>query len=167
MTEFSILHFFFLQIKEIDSSKHLLNSGQTRLLERSLKNCVFNGANLNEADAAMHKDLSLKIRQSQAQFKHRLNYASKNFVLRLSDQMPMDEIPIHIKKLCSTNRENPEKGPWTIYPNDIVIEGFFRYCGNRQLRKTIYDGWYSRASYIGEKYQTNNSEVIKDLMRYR
>ena len=52
-------------------------------------------------------------------------------------------------------------------PDDQVFEGFMKYCGDRNLRKSLYEAYYSRASYVNEQYQTNNSEVIKDLLRYR
>ena len=81
--------------------------------------------------------------------------------------MPMEDIPRNIKTMIATDRTNPDKGPWTIYPNDIVFEGLMKHSGNRNLRKALYEGYYSRASYINEQFQTNNSEIIKDLIRYR
>ena len=42
-----------------------------------------------------------------------------------------------------------------------------KYCNNRNLRKTYYDAYYSRASYVNEQLDTNNSEVIKNILNYR
>jgi hypothetical protein len=60
---------FYKALKQIESSKHLLNSGQTRLLDRSIKNCVLNGINLNEANSTMCRDLNNKIVEQQNLFK--------------------------------------------------------------------------------------------------
>lgn len=64
-------------------------------------------------------------------------------------------------------RTNPEKGPWTVIPNEEVFQSFMKNCSNRTLRKTLYETYYSRASYLNEQFQTNNSEIIKDLLEYR
>ena len=42
-----------------------------------------------------------------------------------------------------------------------------KYCSNRNLRKTFYEGFYSRASYVNEQNETNNSEIIKKIINYR
>lgn len=42
-----------------------------------------------------------------------------------------------------------------------------KYCNNKNLRKTYYDAYYSRASYVHEQLDTNNSEVIKNILNYR
>lgn len=42
-----------------------------------------------------------------------------------------------------------------------------KYCNNKNLRKTYYDAYYSRASYVNEQLDTNNSEVIKNILNYR
>lgn len=40
-------------------------------------------------------------------------------------------------------------------------------CSNRNLRRTFYESFYSRASYINEQQETNNSEIIKQIIYYR
>lgn len=68
---------YYKLLKEIESNKHLLNTGQTRLLERSLRNCVYNGANLNEANFKLCKELNNKIQEQQSIFKFRLDHLLK------------------------------------------------------------------------------------------
>jgi Zn-dependent oligopeptidase len=67
----------------------------------------------------------------------------------------------------SMQRFNPSKGPWMITLNDHVFESFMKYSGNRNLRKALYEGFYSRASYVNEQYDTNNSTSIKEIIRIR
>ena len=52
-------------------------------------------------------------------------------------------------------------------PNEEVFKSFMKYCSNRNLRKTFYEGFYSRASYVNEQNETNNSEIIKKIINYR
>lgn len=158
---------FFSILKELESSKHLLNTEQTRLLERSINFCVLNGLHFNEAEYTVCTELNNKIQDQQSFFKQRLNYANKIFELRLSESMPLDEIPLKIKSMVSIDRSNPNKGPWTLIPNEEVFKSFMKYSSNRSLRKTYYDAYYSRASYINEQLDTNNSEIIKNLLSYR
>ena len=42
-----------------------------------------------------------------------------------------------------------------------------QHSSNRNLRKSLHDAFYSRASYINEQFETNNSEVIKAVLNYR
>lgn len=154
-------------LKQLDSSKHLLRPDQCRLLERSLNYCILNGLHFNEADYQICVELNNKIQDQQSFFKQRLNYANKIFELRLSAEMPLDEIPVKIKQMVAIDRANPNKGPWTLVPNEEVFRAFMKYCNNRNLRKTYYDAYYSRASYVNEQLDTNNSEVIKNILNYR
>lgn len=95
---------FFSILKELESSKHLLNTEQTRLLERSINFCVLNGLHFNEAEYTVCTELNNKIQDQQSFFKQRLNYANKIFELRLSESMPLDEIPLKIKSMVSIDR---------------------------------------------------------------
>lgn len=154
-------------LKEFESGKHLLTEDQVRLLERSLKYCVLNGLHFNEADYQVCTELNNKILDQQSLFKQRLNYANKIFELRLSDSMSLDEIPYRTKQMIAIDRSNPNKGPWTLTPNEEVFKSFMKHCSNRNLRKTYYEAYYARASYINEQLDTNNSEIIKNILNYR
>lgn len=158
---------FYTILKEIESSKHLLNPEQTLYLDRCIKFCVLNGLHFNEAEYTICTELTNKVQDQLSFFKQRLNYANRIFELRLSESMPLDEIPLNIRRLISIDRTNPNKGPWTLVPNEEVFKAFMKYSSNRNLRKTYYDAYYSRASYINEQLDTNNSEVIKNLLEYR
>ncbi|CAF0898385.1 unnamed protein product [Brachionus calyciflorus] len=158
---------FFKILKELNSNKHLMNDVQNRLVDRSIRNCVLNGLNLNDAEFQIFQELNNKIQEKQSLFKHRLNHANRKFELRISSQMSLNEIPSRIKKKIANDRQNPDNGPWTIIPNEEVFESFMKNCGNRSLRKTLFEAYYSRASYVQEQFQTNNSEVIKSLLEYR
>jgi len=81
--------------------------------------------------------------------------------------MPLDEIPLNIRRIISVDRANPSQGPWALVPNEEVFKAFMRHCSNRNLRKTYYDAYYSRASYVNEQLDTNNSEIIKNILNYR
>lgn len=85
----------------------------------------------------------------------------------MAGAMPMDEIPMRIKQMIAHDPTNPNKGPWSVIPNEDVFRGFMKYCSNRGLRRTFYEAFYSRASYINEQKETNNSEIIKKLVAYR
>ena len=95
---------FYSILKEIDSSKHLLREDQQRLLERSLRFCKMNGLHFNEAEYNICTELTNKIQEQQSAFKRRLNYANKIFELRLSESMPLDEIPYRIKQMIAIDR---------------------------------------------------------------
>ena len=42
-----------------------------------------------------------------------------------------------------------------------------KYSSNRTLRKNIYDAYYARASFLKETMKSNNTSVIKNIVRYR
>lgn len=83
--------------------------------------------------------------------------------------MRLDVLSLFLNFLLNSvfTRSNPNKGPWTLIPNEEVFKSFMKYSSNRSLRKTYYDAYYSRASYINEQLDTNNSEIIKNLLSYR
>lgn len=52
-------------------------------------------------------------------------------------------------------------------PREEIFESFMKHCANRNLRRMLFEAYYSRASYVREHFQTNNSEIIKDVLGYR
>lgn len=73
-----------------------------------------------------------------------------------------------LRELSDQNkRSNPEKGPWTVPPHDEVFESFMKYCSNRSIRRALFEIYYSRASYVNEHFETNNSIIIKEILEYR
>lgn len=154
-------------LNELKSSKHLLTEEKAAVLDRAIRFCVLNGLHFNEKEYNICTELNNKIADQQSFFRQRLHYANKIFELRLSESMPLDEIPYKIKQMVAVDRSNPNKGPWTLTPNEEVFRNFMKYCNNRNLRKTYYDAYYSRASYVNEQLDTNNSEVIKNILNYR
>lgn len=154
-------------LKELESRKHIMSEQQNNLVERTIRYCKLNGLHFNETDQATCTGLNNKLTEHQSYFKQRLNWANKTFELRLAGAMPMDEIPMRIKQMIAHDPTNPNKGPWSVIPNEDVFRGFMKYCSNRGLRRTFYEAFYSRASYINEQKETNNSEIIKKLVAYR
>lgn len=64
-------------------------------------------------------------------------------------------------------RANPDKGPWTAVAREDIFESFMKHCSNRNVRRMLFDSYYGRASYVNEHFQSNNSEIIKDVLQYR
>lgn len=93
-----------MAIKELNSDTHLMSDAQSRLIERSIRNCVLNGLNFTDAEYKICQELNSKIQEKQALFKQRLNLASKKFELRISNQMNLSDIPLNIKKKIANDR---------------------------------------------------------------
>ena len=60
---------FYKILKHLDSNKHLLDDAQKRILERSLRNCVLNGLNLDDAKFQLCRDFNNKIQETQNIFR--------------------------------------------------------------------------------------------------
>lgn len=61
---------FYMLLKQLESSKHLLTEAQCNYLERSLRYCKLNGLHFNEADQAVCTGLNNKIIEHQSYFKY-------------------------------------------------------------------------------------------------
>ena len=59
-----------MSLKNLDSNKHLLTNEQKRKLERSIRNCVMNGLNLDEANFQLCREFNNKIQEQQHMFRH-------------------------------------------------------------------------------------------------
>lgn len=55
--------------KELNSNKHLMSDEQNRMVDRSIRNCVLNGLNLNDAEYKICQELNNKIQEQQNLFK--------------------------------------------------------------------------------------------------
>ena len=155
-------------LQEIQSNKHLLSESQSRYVDRVMKVCTLNGLHLNEAESRICRELNNTIEDQQELFRDTLTKANQKFGLRISDQTPMEEIPTELKRMMATDPSNPNKGPWTIIADDRIFTGLMKHSSNRKIRKTLYESYYSRGATSTTKLiGTSNTEVIKDLVKYR
>ena len=146
-------------------SDEALSTEQTALLDKVYNGFVRGGANLNEADQAIMREINGKTALLYPQFgenviKDRLAYA-----LVIDNEEDLSGLPQSVRDAAAeTANAKGLEGKWAFTMNKPSWIPFLQYADNRELRKEIYTAWMNIANNNNEN---DNKEVIKEILQLR
>ncbi len=143
--------------------EHLnLAQDQKRLLEKTYKSFVRQGALLNKDDKALFSGYQEKLSMAQLRFSKNVLAATNAFKLNLRDKAELEGLPeFLIEQAAQTAAQNGQEG-WTFDLSYPMYGPFMKYSSREDLRKTIYEA-YSKRAVGGEFDNTSNVLEITDL----
>ncbi len=142
-----------------------LDKSQVRMVEKSYRDAVRNGAMLSDAAKDSLKIINGRLTDLFLQFNKNLLAATNDFVITTTDTARLAGLPqgvIAAAAEAAKERELPDGTyAFTLHgPSRLPV---LQYAADRSLRKEIYEGYTSLAS--SGKY--DNSAVINDIVRAR
>jgi oligopeptidase A len=158
---------FFQILQELESNRHILSESQQKLLDIYNYNCTNRGLKLSSDEADKLNALSLNLNRQYQEFNFKLMHSTNKFSFVLNKSSQVTDIPLQTLKAISTNSQSPTKGPWCVSLKAHVYDDFIKYSNQRELRKSLYEANYSRASYLAETQFMNNAETIKKTLSFR
>lgn len=157
----------FNQVAKVYEQSHQLklSNEQKRLLEKTYKSFVRNGAKLvgdkKEALRALDKELS----QLSLQFGDNVLHESNDFKMFLQNEEHLAGLPESAKEAAAFAAEEAgKKGEWLItldYPSYIP---FMTFAQNRELREKMYKAFSSKGAKDNEY---DNKEIVKKIAGLR
>ena len=154
----------FERVKSIYTlSEHLnLAQDQKRLLEKTYKSFVRQGALLDKDAKTLFSDYQEKLSLAQLRFSKNVLAATNAFKLNLRDKADLEGLPDYlIEQAAQTATQNGQEG-WTFDLSYPMYGPFMKYSSREDLRKTIYEA-YSKRAVGGEFDNTGNVLEIIDL----
>lgn len=165
--EMSMNPALFARIKTVyDNRENLsLDKSQIRMVEKSYRDAVRNGAMLSDSAKDSLKAINGRLTDLFLQFNKNLLAATNDFVIATTDTSRLAGLPqgvIDAAAEAAKDRELPAGTyAFTLHgPSRLPV---LQYAADRSLRKEIYEGYTSLAS--SGKY--DNSAVINDIVRAR
>ena len=138
-----------------------LRTDQKRLLETTYKSFIRGGANLNESDKLILRDLNEQLSSLRVQFGENLLAETNTFEMVIDNKSDLDGLPDDIiAAAAETAKTRGHDGKWVFTTHRPSKNPFLTYATNRKLRETIYKGYIMR----GDNDNANNNQAIASKM---
>ncbi len=156
----------FQKIKIVYSKRHSLNLNreQHTLLDKKYKGFTRNGANLNQSDKQILRDIDKKLSQLTLKFGENVLAETNDYQLHIEDPLHLKGLPESVIETAADKAGSLNKKGWVFtldYPSYIP---FMKYCKNRALRKKMALAFGSKG-FHNDQY--DNQKNILDIVRLR
>jgi len=142
-----------------------LTDEQIYLLEKTYKGFVRSGANLNDKDKGLLKEINTKLSKLTLKFSENVMKDSQEFELWITNENDLKGLPDGIKegaRMLAKAKGNDKDWLFTLdYPSYIP---FMQYAENRELRKKMSLAFGARGFNSND---FNNEKIIKEIVTLR
>jgi peptidyl-dipeptidase Dcp len=157
----------FARIKSVYDGKDKmeLSGEQSKLLEKTYKRFIRNGANLDESSKEKMKKIDEELSMLTLQFGENLLKETNNYQLVIEDEADLSGLTDAIKGAAAeAAKEAGMEGKWIFTLHKPSWIPFLTYAENRELREEIYKAMYTRANTGNDR---DNKELIEKIANLR
>ena len=156
----------FKRVKSVYEQKDSLSldTESQRLLDKSYKSFVRNGALLNEAEQQTLREIDKNLSRLQLEFGEHVLADTQIFSLHITDELALDGLPDSVKTAAEDLAKSKEKEGWLFtldYPSYVP---FMKFSTQRSLRKKMYKAFTSKGF---QKNENNNEAIVLNIVRLR
>ena len=156
----------FLRVKYVydEKSKLNLSSEKTTLLDKVYKSFSRNGANLDESNKEIIRNIDKQLSSLSLKFSENVLAETNNYELHLTDIKDLTGLPDGEIEAAALLAKNKGKDGWLItlaYPSFIP---FMKYAESRELRKSIQ---IAAGSKCFKKNEFNNEDNVLKISKLR
>lgn len=164
--ELSMNEGIFKRVKALYDNLGSLNlpTDERRAVEESYRNFVRGGALLNPEQKKQLADINGQLADLFMKFNKNLLNATNEFVYIVCDKEALSGLPANVVAVAADEAKSRGKeGCWAFTLHAPCRLPVLQFADNRDLRKTIYEGYTSLAS----SGQYNNYPVIQQIVKLR
>jgi peptidyl-dipeptidase Dcp len=157
----------FAKVKVIWDGKDQLglNPEQQKLLEKTYKSFVRNGANLNEADKEKLREINSKLSVLSLQFGQNILAETNAFKLFIDTESDLAGLPQELRDAAFQDAETAgEENKWLFTLQNPSVMPFLQYADNRELRKQIWEAYQIRGNQGNDK---DNKTILIEMANLR
>jgi len=156
----------FKRVKEVFNQKEssLLDTESKRLLGKSYKSFVRNGALLQSVDKEKLRNIDSSLSSLQLSFGEHVLADTNAFELLLTKEEQVAGLPESVLTAAADLAASKEKEGWLInldYPSYVP---FMKFASNRGLRETLHKAFTSKG-YLDNK--NNNEKIVLEIVSLR
>lgn len=145
-----------------------LTPAQQKVITNDIRDFKLSGVDLPEDKKNRLTAISMELSKLSTTFSDNLLDATNAWTIHITDESRLEGLPEQAKQLAIDNakQRNLDGYVFTLeYPSYSTA---IRYLRDRDLRKTIYEAYATRASELGpDAGKWDNTQVMEDIMRYR
>ena len=167
MTEYSMYvslnEPLFARVKAVHESAEGLEPDQARLLEKTWKSFVRNGANLGAEDKETYSKLSEQLSLLTLQYGKNVLAATNAFTLNLTDEADLEGLPDFVREAAVETAKSKEMEGWAFDLSAPSYGAFMKYSTRRDLRQKMWMAYNTRAT----EGENSNIELCRQIAELR
>ena len=142
-----------------------LNHEQERLLEKTYRDFVRGGANLDSTKQARLRQLNGEISVLEQTFSQNMLKETNDFKLVIDKKEDLAGLPqALVDNAAATAKAQGMEGKWVFTLHNPSVMPFLQYADNRDLREKIFKGYTNRGN---NNNDADNKQVVRSLMQKR
>jgi len=143
-----------------------LTAEQRYLIEETHKRFVRAGANLEDDAQDRLREINAELAELSQQFQDNVLEETNNFELLITDKADLGDLPASLVALAAdeAKRRGHDCQCWAVTLQRPSINPFLQYSPNRELRKTMFDGYAMRGDNDND---ADNKATISRIVQLR
>ena len=146
------------------TKKDPLEADQQRLLEWTYKTYEMNGAGLDKGKKNRYAEINKELSELYTSFSDNVLHDEENYITYLTDDqlggLPND----FIKSAAQMAKDKGEEGKYAVINTRSSMDPFLTFSTERDLRKQVWENYYSRGD-NGDEY--DNKSIISKILKLR
>lgn len=141
------------------------DTAQYRLLEKTYKDFVRSGANLDETKKAQLREINKELSLLTVQFGQNLLAETNNFELLTDNEADLAGLPDSLRAAAAISaREAGHDGKWRFTLHNASVMPFLQYSEQRPLREQMYKAYINRCNHDDER---DNKAIVARIASLR
>ncbi|EPR70691.1 Dipeptidyl carboxypeptidase Dcp [Winogradskyella psychrotolerans RS-3] len=156
----------FQRIKTVyDASQETpLESQAQRVVDLTYKQFEMNGANLNVEKKKRYAEINKELSTLYTDFANNVLHDEENYITYLKEDQLGGLADGFIKSAAKIATDKGETGTYAITNSRSSMDPFLTYSTERELRKQVWENYYSRGD-NGDEY--DNNKIIAEILKLR
>ena len=156
----------FQRIKTVyeNSLKNPLDADQQRTVQLIYEEFAMEGAELNEEDKKRYAQINKELSQLYTQFSNNVLSDEENYVVFLKEDQLSGLPESFVKAAAKAAADRGRPGEYAISNTRSSMDPFLTFSDERELRKKVWENYYSRGDNNDE---FDNKEIIEEILRLR
>lgn len=153
-----------IKIAYTDQESLNLSAEQSTLLQKTYDGFVDNGANLNDADKKIYRELTLKLEAASLTFDKHLLKEINDYRLIIYDKDLLKGLSDDFLDAAEAKAKQKNESGWLL---DLTAPSYvpaMKFLADRQIRETLYMAYSTRCAHDDEN---NNQQLISDIVNLR
>lgn len=147
-------------------SLHFNNGVEKKILDDEIKGFELSGVSLSGENKARFKEIQAELSNLSNQFENNLLDATNQWKLVIKEKEKLKGLPEHTLKTANSLSKN--KDEWILTLDFPCFYAVMTYCEDRELRKTMYEAYVTRASDVGpDAGRFDNGPIIEKILKLR
>lgn len=156
----------FAKVKKVfdETDKSTLSTEQKMLLEKTYKQFVRNGVNLNDTDKERFRKISKELSELSVKFAKNTLAETNSYTLHITDSASLSGLPEGIISAARDEATTRELDGWVFTLQYPSFGPFMQYADNRNLRRELFLAYASRGNKDNEN---DNREIVRRMVDLR